>query len=227
MRAERLWIHHTEEIQVELIGTSLPWQALFIRIFQASQGKPQARSVQGAPDTPFPVARVWRSSLASRLPSLASKSEKITPVMQANWNRVLVCVVSWRRVKLRNEFTRVLSNFRLIWWRNFFNLDTILALISMKRKILSFRGNFCANLLANLSPMIIIVEIVAKILKNLPEFMFLRVNISPRWPAATGPGFPRMIRTLRRKGIINSPWRKEIIYKMSVLFKVYVPTLYE
>ena len=55
--------------------------------------------------------------------------------------------------------------------------------------------------------------------------MSLLLNISPRWNAPTDPGFPRMIWTLRRKEIINPPWRKEIIYKMSVLFKVYVPTL--
>ena len=39
MRAERLWIHHTEEIEGQLIGTILAWQALFFRIFQASEGK--------------------------------------------------------------------------------------------------------------------------------------------------------------------------------------------
>ena len=110
-----------------------------------------------------------------------------------------------------------------IWWRNFFNLDTSLALISSWNFKLTRK--LCANILANLSPMIIMAEIVAKILENLPAFMVFLLNISPRWPAPTDPGFPRMIWTLRRKGIINSPWRKEIIYKMSVLFKVYVPTL--
>ena len=43
-----------------------------------SEEQRQARSERGAP-APFPVARVWRFSLASRLPSLSWKTRKNSP----------------------------------------------------------------------------------------------------------------------------------------------------